>query len=47
MITYADPRAYETIQRDIENSFYTHINKNKNENCNGQGNSFWLRKDLL
>jgi len=34
MITYADPRAYETIQRDIENSFYTHINKNKNDLLN-------------
>ena len=34
MITYHDPRAYETIQRDVENGFYTHINKGRNDLLN-------------
>lgn len=34
MITYHDPRAYETIQRDVENGFYTHINKGRNDFLN-------------
>ena len=34
MITYHDPRAYETIQKDVENGFCTHININRNDNLN-------------